>query len=55
MKKRDMYWAKDNRWFHYDGLVTIIHDDAPQEVKDSFKNYCDDLEKEFGSKEEDEE
>lgn len=40
MRMYDFRWTDDKRWYHYDeDGVPIIHDDAPQYVKDSYKNY----------------
>ena len=49
MRKMDMDWLNDDRWFHFDGLVPVIHDDAPAEVKESFENYLKELKEEYGS------
>ena len=39
MKAYDMLWSKDPKWFHYENLFPVIHEDAPEEVKKSFQNY----------------
>ncbi|MCF0132704.1 MAG: hypothetical protein HUJ72_02445 [Blautia sp.] len=35
----DMSWASNPDWFHFEGLVPVIHDDAPKEAKDSYERY----------------
>mgnify|MGYP000792524874 CR=1 FL=1 len=40
MTKLDFSWSKDKRHWHYDdNLKVVIHDDAPREVKESYKRY----------------
>jgi len=33
MRAYDMLWSKDSRWFHFEDLVPVIHEDTPEEVK----------------------
>ena len=37
----DMKWSIDKRWYHEEGLRVIIHDDAPDDVKESYRHYCE--------------
>ena len=46
MKVYDMNWMQDEKWFYFEGLMPVIRDDAPQEVKDSFQNYLKQLKEE---------
>lgn len=39
MKVIDMHWMDDERWFYFDGLIPRIREDAPEDVKQSFENY----------------
>lgn len=40
MTKLDFSWKKDHQYWHYEGLgKPVIHDDAPQEVKESYERY----------------
>lgn len=42
MTKLDFSWSKDKRHWHYDdNLKVVIHDDAPREVKESYKRYVE--------------
>ena len=65
MRMYDIRW-RDKRWYHRDDNgKLIIHDDAPQYVKESYKNYVrqmveyaenhPDLLNEFGIEDEDDE
>lgn len=40
MQVCDLRWMRDERWYHFnDNGRPIIHNDAPQYVKESYKNY----------------
>ena len=48
MEKLDLRWMDDMRWFHHEGNIVVIHDDAPDYVKESFANYCKQLAEKYG-------
>jgi hypothetical protein len=50
MKNYDMLWSKDPKWFHYENLFPVIHEDAPEEVKKSFQNYLQELRDNYAEK-----
>ena len=52
MKKLDIAWAKNDKYYHQDGFNTVIHDDAPDDVKKSFEHYCQQC-KELGNQDDD--
>ena len=40
MRKYDMYWSSNPDWFEYDDdLFPVLTDNAPEDAKESFKNY----------------
>ncbi|MCI5816930.1 hypothetical protein [Ruminococcus sp.] len=41
MTKLDGYWAKFREYWHIKDGVVVIHDDAPKEVKESYKRYVE--------------
>ena len=41
MTKLDGYWAKFREYWHIKYGVVVIHDDAPKEVKESYKRYVE--------------
>ena len=41
MTKLDGYWAKFREYRHIKDGVVVIHDDAPKEVKESYKRYVE--------------
>lgn len=41
MTKLDGYWAKFREYWHIKNGVVVIHDDAPKEVKESYKRYVE--------------
>lgn len=47
MKKTeiDYTWQTDTRWWHYDvNMQVVMHEEAPQSVKDSYAHYLDQCE-----------
>lgn len=45
MKMVDMYWKKDKSWWHYEGHVPVMNEDAPAKAKESYENYWKSKEK----------
>lgn len=46
MKKLDLYWETNREWWHYDEAYNqILNDDAPEEAKESYAHYLEQLEK----------
>lgn len=39
MTKLDFYWRNDKNWYHWEGNVAVLNDDAPEEAKKSYQNY----------------
>lgn len=39
MRKDDMIWSYDRQYYHRDGFLIVIHDDAPDYVKESYNHY----------------
>ena len=36
-----MYWMSNKNWYHFEGLKPVINDDAPEEAKESYKHYLE--------------
>ena len=43
MTKRHMYWTTNSEWYHYEGLRRVVNDDAPDNVKEDYRLYLEDL------------
>lgn len=41
MTRLDVYWQNNENWYHYEGFTPVINDDAPEEAKESFKRYLE--------------
>ena len=39
MRVLDLYWKHNKKWYYYDGLVPKIRENAPEDVKQSFEHY----------------
>lgn len=40
MKRYDFYWKSNHDWYHFnDDLFPVMNDDAPDEAKESYRNY----------------
>lgn len=39
MTRLDFSWSNDKRYWHFENGVVVIHDDAPKEVKESYKRF----------------
>ena len=46
MTKLDFYWKSKKEWYHRDevSLCCVVNDDAPEEVKESYRNYLKQVE-----------
>lgn len=51
MKKLDILWSENEKYYHREGFRIIIHDGAPDYVKKSFDHYVKQC-KELGEKDE---
>lgn len=46
MRNYDMRWLEDDKWLEGEGLAIRVKEDAPEDVKESFKNYLKQLKEE---------
>ena len=44
MTTLDLFWQSNEEWYHLEGFDAVINEDAPQEAKDSYLNYLNQLE-----------
>ena len=48
MKKLDYYWRSNPDWWHWDeNMFPVVNDDAPEEAKESYKHYLEQLKGDF--------
>ncbi len=45
MVKLDRRWMQHREWIEVKDNEVILKEDAPEELKESYKNYCEQLEK----------
>ena len=43
MTTLDFYWQSNKDWYHLEGFDVVLNDDAPQEAKDSYEHYLQQL------------
>lgn len=39
MTRLDFSWSKDRKYWHFENGLVVIHEDAPEEVKESYERY----------------
>lgn len=43
MTKLDFYWQSNQEWYHWEKMQPVLNDDAPDEAKESYKHYQEQL------------
>lgn len=39
MTKLDFHWQDNKEWYHWEGNIAVVNDNAPEEAKKSYENY----------------